>query len=96
MFNFNFGKLRRHFIMREGDVTTVISILNRVNIDNMDKKINVGRCPSGYGEDLWFIYFTATPKGYDKILKELLKEGALGTFTLSPEKEHIYFETLEA
>ncbi|WP_160298471.1 hypothetical protein [Enterococcus cecorum] len=82
--------------MKESDVTTVISVLNRVDVDNVDKKINIGRCPSGYGEDLWFIYFTISSKGYDKILKELLKEGALGTFTLSPEKEHIYFETLEA
>lgn len=62
------------FIMREKDVTTVLSVINKHDLHALD---GVGNCGWADEPDMWYIAFCTTEGKYRKIVKDLK---AIGEF----------------
>ncbi len=82
-------KRRRHFIVEENDVTTILNIVNRQSIFSY----NIGNCD--WDEELstkWFITYHCTDKRYGKIVKDLLEIGMFELVINQKEQVNLYYK----
>lgn len=73
-----FAKKRRHLIVEEEDVMTVLKVFNKVNHSfkiGILMNMEIGNCGWAKEPSKWFINFDATNKKWKAIIAALKKEG---------------------
>ena len=88
---FNIFKGRRHLIVDEENLTTLLEVLNRRSNIFTDYNLSVGNCGWSDDPNKWFIYFDSSDKGYDDILKDLLEIGSISVKRRSRRLKNLYF-----